>query len=105
MATRETAAEIIEPWHQQMKAREELGDNRRQFSAKPVLVGAVLQVWIARGRTIWIVVAHRGDGKRFVVHAYEKPDTFAFRLLFERLEWSESGNVRPRRVCHCASSR
>jgi hypothetical protein len=24
------------------------------------------------GRTIWIVEAHRGDGKRFVVHADEK---------------------------------
>ncbi len=25
----------------------------------------------AQGRTIWIVDAHRGDGKRFVVHADE----------------------------------
>jgi hypothetical protein len=25
----------------------------------------------ANGRTIWIVDAHRGDGKRFVVHADE----------------------------------
>jgi hypothetical protein len=24
-----------------------------------------------KGRTIWIVDAHRGDGKRFVVHADE----------------------------------
>jgi hypothetical protein len=26
----------------------------------------------ANGRTIWIVDAHRGDGKRFVVRADEK---------------------------------
>jgi hypothetical protein len=25
----------------------------------------------SNGRTIWIVDAHRGDGKRFVVHADE----------------------------------
>ena len=25
----------------------------------------------SEGRTIWIVDAHRGDGKRFVVHADE----------------------------------
>jgi hypothetical protein len=28
------------------------------------------------GRTIWIVDAHRGDGKRFVVHADEKRTAF-----------------------------
>jgi hypothetical protein len=28
------------------------------------------------GRTIWIVDAHRGDGKRFVVHADEKLAAF-----------------------------
>jgi hypothetical protein len=27
-------------------------------------------------RTIWIVDAHRGDGKRFVVHADEKLTAF-----------------------------
>ena len=26
----------------------------------------------SNGRTIWIADAHRGDGKRFVVHADEK---------------------------------
>jgi hypothetical protein len=30
MATPETTVEIIEPWQQQMKAREILGNNRRQ---------------------------------------------------------------------------
>jgi hypothetical protein len=29
-----------------------------------------------RGRTIWIVDAHRGDGKRFVVRADEKLTAF-----------------------------
>jgi hypothetical protein len=28
------------------------------------------------GRTIWIVDAHRGDGKRFIVHADEKLTAF-----------------------------
>jgi hypothetical protein len=30
----------------------------------------------SEGRTIWITDAHRGDGKRFVVHADEKLATF-----------------------------
>jgi hypothetical protein len=29
-----------------------------------------------QGRTIWIADAHRGDGKRFVVHADEKLTPF-----------------------------
>jgi hypothetical protein len=28
------------------------------------------------GRTLWIVDAHRGDGRRFVVHADEKLSAF-----------------------------
>ena len=28
------------------------------------------------GRTIWVVAAHRGDAKRFVVHADEKLSAF-----------------------------
>ena len=28
------------------------------------------------GRTVWIVDAHRGDGKRFIVHADEKLTAF-----------------------------
>ena len=31
----------------------------------------------SQGRTIWIVDAHRGDGKRFVVRAVEKLTAFA----------------------------
>jgi hypothetical protein len=30
----------------------------------------------SKGRTIWIADAHRGDGKRFVVHADEKLTAF-----------------------------
>jgi hypothetical protein len=30
----------------------------------------------SQARTIWIVDAHRGDGKRFVVHADEKLTAF-----------------------------
>jgi hypothetical protein len=36
----------------------------------------VCQPWIPRGETIWIVDAHRGDGKRFVVRADEKLTAF-----------------------------
>jgi hypothetical protein len=30
----------------------------------------------SQGRTIWIADAHRGDGKRFIVHADEKLSAF-----------------------------
>jgi hypothetical protein len=30
----------------------------------------------SQGRTIWIVDAHRGDGRRFIVRADEKLTTF-----------------------------
>jgi hypothetical protein len=30
----------------------------------------------SNGRTIWIADAHRGDGKRYVVHADEKLSAF-----------------------------
>ena len=43
------------------------------ISAKPVGVGAACQQWIP---TIWIVDAHRDDGKRFVVRADEKLTAF-----------------------------
>jgi hypothetical protein len=38
--------------------------------------GAASQPWISTGRTIWIVDAHRDDGKRFVVRADEKLTAF-----------------------------
>jgi len=42
-------------------------------------IGHVLFIDIvgySNGRTIWIADAHRGDGKRFVVHAEEKLTAF-----------------------------
>jgi hypothetical protein len=36
----------------------------------------VFQRLISNGRTIWIVDAHRDDGKRFVVRADEKLTAF-----------------------------
>jgi hypothetical protein len=42
----------------------------------PVGVWAACQPWNSCGRTIWIVDAHRGDGKRFIVHADEKLTAF-----------------------------
>ena len=48
----------------------------RIISAKPVGVGVVSQPLISDGRTIWIVDAHRDDGKRFVVRADEKLTAF-----------------------------
>jgi hypothetical protein len=35
----------------------------------------------SRGRTIWIVDAHRDDGKRFVVRADEKLTAFVERAI------------------------
>jgi len=45
-------------------------------STKPIGVGAVLRLWIMKGRTIFVADAHRGDGKRFVVSADEKLTAF-----------------------------
>jgi len=39
-------------------------------------LGYVAAIDPERGRTIWIVDAHRGDGKRFVVRADEKLTAF-----------------------------
>jgi len=44
------------------------------ISAKPV--GGCVSAIDSNGRTIWIVDAHRGDGKRFVVRADEKLTAF-----------------------------
>jgi hypothetical protein len=38
----------------------------------------------ASGRTIWIVDAHGGDGKRFIVHAEEKLTAFVELKLATR---------------------
>ena len=42
------------------------------ISRKPVGVRTRVSAIDSAGRTIWIVDAHRDDGKRFVVHADEK---------------------------------
>jgi hypothetical protein len=48
--------------------------HQRRFAARyPALYLIVIQ---PSGRTIWIVDAHRDDGKRFVVHADEKLTAF-----------------------------
>ena len=55
----------------------------------------------SNGRTIWIVDAHRGDGKRFVVHAEEKLTAFvelesAIRAAANGLTFNRSGLVYER---------
>ncbi len=45
------------------------------ISAKPVGVGPVSAV-DSDGRTIFVVDAHRDDGQRFIVRAYEKLSAF-----------------------------
>jgi hypothetical protein len=44
--------------------------------ANPVRAWGCVSAVDSRGRTIWIVDAHRDDGKRFVVHADEKLTAF-----------------------------
>jgi hypothetical protein len=49
--------------------------------SKAGLSGGCVSALDSAGRTIWIADAHRGDGKRFVVHADET--LTAFRELEE----------------------
>ena len=51
-------------------------------SAKPVGRGAVFSAMDFKGRTIWIVDAHRDNGKRFIVRSDEKLTAF---LELERI--------------------
>jgi hypothetical protein len=46
------------------------------ISAKPDGVWAGSQSLISQGRTIWIVDAHRDDGRRFIVRADENVSAF-----------------------------
>jgi len=55
-----------------MKYREIIADNLSKAGWSWGCVSAVDR----EGRTIWIADAHRGDGKRFVVHADEKLTAF-----------------------------
>jgi hypothetical protein len=57
-------------------------------------------VWAVdlQGRTIWIVDAHRGDGKRFVVRADEKLTAFVElgATIFQSVDALKYENVRLR---------
>ena len=55
-----------------MKYWEIIADNLKKRGWSLDWVSAV----DSRGRTIWIVDTHRGDGKRFVVHVDEKLTAF-----------------------------
>ena len=46
------------------------------ISAKPIGVWGCVSAIDPQGRMIWIVDAHREDGRRFVVHADEKLTAF-----------------------------
>jgi hypothetical protein len=52
------------------------GKSSLTIGAKPDGAEVASQPWIPNARTIWIVDAHRGDGKRFIVHADEKLTAF-----------------------------
>jgi hypothetical protein len=54
---------------------EVLGNNRGQSQQTRFGLGCVSAI-DSSGRTMWIADAHRGDGKRFVVHADEKLTAF-----------------------------
>ena len=55
--------------------REVPGDHRRQTQQGRMELGWVPAI-DSEGRTIWIADAHRGDGKRFIVHADESSEGF-----------------------------
>ena len=55
-----------------MKYREIIASNLKKRGWTWGCVSAIDSDW----RTIWIVDAHRGDGKRYVVHADEKLTAF-----------------------------
>ena len=68
----------------------------------------------SEGRTIWIVDAHRGDGKRFVVHADEKLTAFlelesgkegASGWLQQRGQMTRARSRSSRKLCACVTSR
>ena len=55
-----------------MKSWEIIADNLSKAGWSWGCVSAI----DSSGRTIWIVDAHRGDGKRFIVHADDKLTAF-----------------------------
>ena len=56
----------------QMKYWQTVGDNLSKSRCSLGCVSAI----DSNGQTIWIADAHRGDGKRYVVHADEKLTAF-----------------------------
>jgi hypothetical protein len=63
--------DALESSQDHLSAQNELlGNNRRQSQQSRLEFGYVSAL-DREGRTIWIVDAHRDDGKRFVVHADE----------------------------------
>jgi hypothetical protein len=65
-----------------VKKWEIIADNLKRLGWSYGYVSAI----DSEGRTIWIVDAHRGDGKRFVVRADEK--LTAFLELESQLIWT-----------------
>ena len=63
---------MIERHYTQVKDWEIIADNLSKAGWSLGWVSAV----DSRGRTTWIVDAHRDDGKRFIVHADEKLTAF-----------------------------
>ena len=55
-----------------MKYWEIIADNLKKAGWSLGYVSAI----DSNGRTFWIADAHRGDGKRFIVHADEQPSAF-----------------------------
>jgi hypothetical protein len=64
----------------------------RQQSLKPAGVGGWVSAVDSQRRTIWIVDAHRDDGKRFVVRSEEKLTAF---LELERITHEFSNRQCP----------
>jgi hypothetical protein len=73
------------------------------ISRKPAGVWGCVSAIDSRGRTIWIVDAHRGNGKRFVVHADELLTAFmelearhwrVRTLPFAVALWEQTGRIR-----------
>jgi hypothetical protein len=74
--------------HHRVKYWEIIADNLSKAGWSWGCVSAV----DSNGGTIWIVDAHRGDGKRFVVHAKEKLG--AFLELESAIRSTASGETR-----------
>jgi hypothetical protein len=81
-----------------IRPREVLGNHRGQSQEAQLELGLRFAV-DSQGRTIWIVDAHRDDGKRFVVRADEKLTAFVeMEAAIQRLK-AECG--RRKRVGLC----